>query len=560
MNQERKMKIWYPEADKVLTHGIIYTVAITCEEVKAGKSDFPIIKDGAIAVKDGKIIAVDTSDKIEKFIGEHTEIIDVGGKVITPGFCESHMHCTFLGNGLITLNLGGITKRSEILEKIAEFAKTVPAGKWIEGNSWNNLIWDDQRLITCDELDAVAPNNPMFLMGTTYHTAFSNSKALEIAGVTKDTPDPAGATIGRFENGEPNGIMYENAALNLIQQVITPKNDEDRIAAIVAAAANMNSYGITSAIDCNLSYDQMRAYGLAKKQGKLTYRANLMLYLDSAMGGKDYHLRRLDEACTVTDFGDDMLKLNGIKVTLDGVPATYTSLMRKPYRKNPSTYGSTVWTKEEITAFVCKANELGWSFGIHTIGDATEDMAIAAFEEAHKQKPINEMRNYLIHYCIPHEDQFDKMKAMNINVTQQPTIACTLGEYKNMDYQPEDELRNQGSGLMFKNGIICGGSSDCPVVTCDPIEGMYHAVTRIDETCGEVLSEECKVTPNQALIMYTKNSAYFMHADDRLGSIEVGNYADFAIINHEFLTEDPNDIKTAKVEKTMLNGEFVYEA
>lgn len=554
------MKKWYPEADKVLLHGIIYTVAITCDEVRAGKFDFPILRDAGVAIKDGKIIAVEASDALSSFIGEHTEVVDLQGCVVTPGFCESHMHCSFLGVALMELNLGGFTERAKVLERIAEFAKTQPKGKWITGNNWNNIVWDDQTIPTKEELDAAAPENPVFFMSATYHTACANSLALQLAGIDRDTPDPAGSTIGRRADGEPDGILYENAAMNLVQQAIPPKTDEDRIQAVMLAAKEMNSHGITAAIDCNLSYDQMRAYTLMKRQNKLNYRASLMLYLDSALGDVNYHLRRLEESYAVTDFGDDMLKLNGIKVTLDGVPSTFTSLMRKPYRLDPTTYGSTVWTKEEITAFVCKANELGWSFGIHAIGDATEDMAIEAFEAAHRQKPINEMRNYIIHYVIPHEDQWPRMKAMNISVTQQPTISCTLGELQAKNFQPEDELRNQGSGLMFKNGILCGGSSDCPVVTCDPIEAMYHAVTRIDETCGVVLDEECKVTPEQALIMYTKNSAYLMHADDRMGSVEVGNYADLVVLDREFLTDDPNDIRNAKVLQTILGGRVVYEA
>lgn len=552
------MKTWYPEADLVLLHGTVYTVAITCDEVKEGKYEFPIIKDGGVAVKDGKIIAVDTADKMNALIGEHTKVEDVTGKVITPGFCESHMHATWTGNGLRTIDFRNITKRADALALIKEWADKTPAGQWLEGNSWNHLVWDDPRLLTCDELDEVAPNNPMFLMGTTYHTALVNSLALQAAGITKDTPDPAGGVIDHFENGEPNGVLYENSAMDLVQKVITPKTDADRVAALEAVGEYLNKMGITSAMDCNLTYPEMRAYTLALREKKLSFRANLMFYLDSSAGDKEYHLRRLEEACTITGFGNEMLKLNGVKVTLDGVPPTFTAAFREPYKLDPTTTGSSVWTQDEITAFVCKANELGWQFGIHTIGDRAADMAIAAFEEANKQKPFNDTRNYLIHYVLPHEDQWGKMKELGLCVAMQPTIVSTMNESPVFF---EDQARwNQGAGLMFKNGIICGGSSDSPVVTPDPILGMYYAVTRLDIHTGKILGEECRVTPEQALIMWTKNAAYFYHDDDKLGSIEVGNLADLVVVDHEFLTDDPEDIKSLKVEKTILGGKVVYEA
>lgn len=159
---------------------------------------------------------------------------------------------------------------------------------------------------------------------------------------------------------------------------------------------------------------------------------------------------------------------------------------------------------------------------------------------------------------MPQEDHWLKMKAMNINVTMQPTIVSELGEAPALF---EKQARwNQGAGLMFKNGILCGGSSDCPVVSPDPIKGMYYAVTRLDITTGEILGEECRVTPRQALIMWTKNSAYLSHDDDKMGSVEVGNFADLLLINHEFLTDDPEDIKTARVERTILGGKTVYTA
>ncbi|MEG1826200.1 MAG: amidohydrolase, partial [Gordonibacter sp.] len=467
------------------------------------------------------------------------------------------MHCTWTGNNLRNIDFRPVTERAEVKRIIKEYAAKTPDGEWIQGNSWNELVWDDQAALTLAELDELCPNNPLFCMRTCFHTAMVNSKALELAGITDETLNPEGGTIGR---GEDAGYLFENSAMDLVQSVIPALTARQRIESIEAVGKYLNSLGITTAIDANLQFKEMRTYLEAKKEGKLSYRANLMFYLDSAYGDKECHLRRLEEANCITDFGDKMLKINGVKVTLDGIPATYTALMREGYKTRPDYCGSSVWTQEEITAFVCKAQELGWQFGIHTIGDAAEDMAINAIEAANKISPVWDRRHYLIHYQFPREDQWERMRKLNINVTVQPTLVSTMGEAP--QFYEEQALRIQSPGLMFKNNIICGGGSDSPVVPPDPVMGMYYAITRLDETTGNILSngDESKVSPIEALLMWTMNAAYFLHSDDYLGSIEVGKLADLTVFPSDFIAGDVEGYRTAKVEKTLLGGKIIYEA
>lgn len=554
------MKEWYPEADLVIQHAKIYTVAITCEDIRRGKRDFPIIEDGGVAAKDGKIIAVGSAGDVESLIGVHTRTIDVQGSILLPGFVESHMHCTWTGNNLRNIDFRPLRKRSEVIEAIRNRAVKTNPSLWIEGNSWNELVWDDQRMLTLQELDDVCPDNPLFCMRTCFHTAMVNSAALKAAGITRETPDPDGATIGRDENGNPNGYLYENAAMDLVQRVIPPLSASQRIESIEAVGQYLNSLGITSAIDANLRFEEMRSFQEAQEEGKLTFRANLMWYLDSSYGDKETHLRRLDEMVFRTGFGNDMVKLNGVKVTLDGIPATYTALMREGYKTRPDYCGTSVWTQDEITAFVCKATELGWQFGIHAIGDAAEDMALNAIEEASKIRDVRSLRHYLIHYQFPQDDQFPRIREMGVGITVQPTLVSTMGEAP--QFYEEQAMRIQSPGLLFKNNITCGGGSDSPVVPPDPVMGMYYAITRIDETTGNVLSagDESKVTPTEALFMWTKNAAWFLHDDDKLGSIEVGNLADMVVFPTDFIAGDIEGYREAKVSMTILGGRVVYEA
>ena len=554
------MRTWYPEADLVIVHPKIYTVAITCDEVKEGKRDFPIIEDGGVAAKDGKIIAVGSASDMDQYIGAQTEVIDASGKTLTPGFVESHMHCTWTGNNMRTIDFRSTTTRAAAREQILERVAQAQPGEWIEGNSWNELLWDVQKPFTARELDEIAPDNPVFCMRTCFHTAMVNSKALEAAGITSDTPDPEGGTIGHYEDGTPNGLLYENSAMDLVQSVIPPLTLDQRIESLRGIGKLLSSLGITSAIDCNLNFDQMRTYLEAKKRNKLYYRANLMFYLDSAYGDVDTHLRRLEEMDCVTGFGDDMLKLNGVKVTLDGIPATYTALMREPYKTRPDYCGSSVWTQDEITKLVCKATELGWQFGIHTIGDKTCDMALQAFKTANDTvAPIQDLRHYIIHFMFPQYDQLPLMRELNVAAALQPTIVSTMGEAP--QFYEEQAQRIQSPGICFKNDIIAGGSSDSPVVSPDPIMGMYYAITRLDETTGNILSDgdESKITPIEALIMYTKNSAFFSHDDDKMGSIEVGNLADMCLFENDFIAGDIEDYRTTKVAVTVLDGKVIFE-
>jgi len=282
-----------------------------------------------------------------------------------------------------------------------------------------------------------------------------------------------------------------------------------------------------------------------------------MFYLDKAIGDIPYHLNRIYEMVCVTGFGNDMLKMNGIKVTLDGIPATGTAYMRKNYSHLPDTRGYTTITPEEMSE-VCKyASKYNWQVGVHTIGDAAMDVALQAFEDGGKEKSNLQFRNYLIHAVNPHEDMLPKFKAMNVPVTLQPTIMGTMGEEAILEGEFLD--LNQPTDFFFQNGIICGGSSDFPVVDCNPFIGMSKAISRI-HLDGKVHGEKWKISARQALIMWTMNSAYFSNDEEKLGSIEVGKLADLVVIDTPLLEATPDEIMKTKVLQTYVGGKEVYKA
>jgi len=551
-----KNKKWSPTADILIKNVKIYTLDLTINDIKAGKQDFTVIGNGYVAAKDGQTIAVAEGAPDGALIGSDTKVIDGDGKTLIPGLIDSHMHAMFAGIELMSVNFKEAKSKGDFIELLKAKVAATPNDKWVRGCEWNELTWDVKDTPTKKDLDIASAEQPITCCRLCHHVYVVNSKALELAGITKDTPDPDGGRIGRDENGEPNGLMYENSAMGLIDDAIPDFTEEEFVQAIEDIGSVFNECGITSVIDANMTFDEMRAYLSALNQDRLTYRENMMFYLDKAWGDIDYHLKRISEMPAVTGFGNPMLKFNGIKVTLDGIPAMGTAAMRKPYEHLPETSGSTTITEEEMIEVAKLGAKYNWQIGVHCCGDRTADVAIKSFIEAYKINP-GDYRHYIIHHAVYQPDQLPVMKKYDIGVTTQPTIAMLMGEQALIG--EEMASRHMRVKVFTDAGIVVGGSTDCPVVTSNPFTGIYAAMTRI-EADGKVHAPEDKITAAQGLIMWTKASAWFSHDDERLGSIDEGYLADYVLIDTDILIAEPEAIRDTKVLYTVLGGKVVYEA
>ncbi|MDR3278698.1 MAG: amidohydrolase family protein, partial [Oscillospiraceae bacterium] len=405
---------WKPTADLVIRNARVYTVDLSVAEIKAGKTDFTVLENGAVAAKDGRTIAVGEID--ERLIGSETRVIDAGGKTLLPGLIDSHMHAMFAGTELMSVNFKETRTKEELVRLLREKAAVTEKGLWIKGCEWNELVWDVKTAPTKADLDQASTEHPIMCCRLCHHVYVVNSAALALAGITRDTKDPDGGIIGRDGDGNPNGLLYENSAMGLIDDVIPPLTEEELICAIEGIGRVMNSFGITACIDANMTFEQMRAYGQARRQGRLRYRENMMFYLDKAWGDVAYHLRRIREMTAVTGFGDEMLKFNGIKVTLDGIPATGTAAMRKPYEHMPETSGYTTITEDEMLAVARESAKHNWQIGVHCCGDRSADVAIKAFIEAYRLNP-SDARHYIIHHAVYQPDQLPLMRQYDIPIT-----------------------------------------------------------------------------------------------------------------------------------------------
>ncbi len=556
MNKTKDVKQWYPYADLVIKNANIYTVDVTIQDIKEGNYDFTVIENGFIAVKEGKIIGVDEGDGAS-FVGAETQIVDAERNTVIPGLLDSHMHALFAGIELRETDCRNCKTLQEMLDLVRERSEREEEGVFLKANRFSELGWEDSAKLDCKALDSVSGEHPVVAVRYCGHCIVANSKAMELAGITTDTPDPDGGSIGRFEDGTPNGWFYEPAGMNLILEHFPAVTERDCVDAIELIGRYLNRVGITSVIDCNLDFAGNRIYGIAKKEGKLSYRTNLTFYIDKAIGDVPYHINRLYEMTAVTGFGDEVLKFNGIKVILDGIPDSGTAYMRKNYKHMPETRGFTTITREELSEICKVASELNWQMAVHAIGDAAVDMTLDAFEAGAEETDNKKNRNYIIHALFPHEDMMSRMRELNVSVALQPTIYGDMGEEAFLD----DEYKeiNQPCGMFFDNGIICSGGSDFPVVDCNPFIGM---ATAIDRVCldGNVYGEQYRINAKQALIMWTMNSAYISSDEEKLGSIEVGKLADLVLIDTPLLESSADKIRSTKVLKTFLGGKLVYKS
>ena len=434
---------------------------------------------------------------------------------------------------------------------ITQYVKTASPGSWLKGSGWNECLWDSGRPPCCKDLDKFSPKNPLYCQHISHHICVTNSLGLRLAKITKDTPDPEGGSIGHFDNGEPNGLFYDRAAIALLEHVMPETCEEEHIKALETSGAILNRFGITQVMNSMMTCDEMRAYLQARKQNRLSYRANLMFSLDRSLGDVHVQAERIKQMTAVTGFGDDMVKMAGIKIILDGVMSAGTAALREEY-EYISGRGSTSYSAHDLKLLAQLAGKYHWQVGIHCCGDRSADMAMDMFEQTcHPQD-----RHFIIHLTLAHPDQISRLKASDISLALQPAINTELGEqavigqkYSNL-YMPLQTL--------FREGIIVGGSSDAPVVTCSPFAGMASAVER-HLSDGSIHRPNERISIRQALLMWTRGSAYLCHTENTCGKIAAGALADYIIIDTPLLSASADEIRHTRVLHTILGGKTVYQ-
>ena len=536
-------------ADLILINGKIVTV------------DEEFSTKEAIAVKDGKVLATGPTNEIKKLKGDATEVIDLEGKTVLPGLYDSHLHMIFTGASLQIINLRTPPMKSiaDMAKAVSEKVKKAEPGEWIVGRGWDQVKLSDHRNPTRYDFDKVSPNNPVYLTRTCGHLSVVNSKALEMAGITKNTKDPVGGRIVRDEKGEPTGMLEETPAMSLCTNLIPPDSIEDTIEQIKLASNAFNAVGLTSVIEAGVTEDQIVAYQLALERGLLHIRVNYMLRAIDGNESEESSLHRINSFPMITGYGNDMLRFQGLKILIDGGIGGKTALLREPYENDTRTGLLTV-PESKLQHLVDAANKRGMLSGIHCCGGKAMDIVINTFKNTDKVKPINGRRFYLIHAYQPSEQNFADCKKYGIQVASQPDFLYYLG-----DSYVENVGINRGAWLKphrawIDKGIMVAAGTDSPVTPYPPFPCLWAAIVRKTELKKTVMGEDQRVTREEAIRMYTVNGAYLSFEEDIKGSLKPGMLADMIVVDRDILTCPEDDIKDTKVLRTILGGKTVYEA
>jgi len=516
----------------------------------------------AVAVRGGRFLKVGSSKEIKRLAGRETRIIDLKGKTVLPGFIDTHEHCIRKGmrGDWVDCTSPPMATIDHLVEALATKASEKAEGEWVVGYGFDETKLEDRRWPNRYDLDKASSRHPIYLGRAGGHNAVANSKALEIAGITKDTPRPQGANIGKDDSGEPTGRLDEVAAMNIVRGRIPTPTDEEAVEIMVenwpAVEEELLGWGLTTIHEAHIKAPEALAYQELLKKGRLRIRTGLMLDGMAPYGG--HATSDLARQGIRTGFGwGDRLYVVGVKIGVDGAMGSLTASLTKPYANDPDNYGINRVTQDELTEEMVRLHKSGNRACIHAIGDWAIDIALNAIEEAVKSKEWQDHRHRIEHAGYVRPDQLDRMAKLGVAVSASIGFCHPIGD-SHIDALGEERLVGYYPMRSFRNhGIVAAGNSDGFGKNW-AITGIHGCVTRKSST-GRSLAEEQAIPMMDAIRAYTINAAYLEGKEDEKGSIEPGKLADMVVLNRDLLTVNPGEIVETRALMTIVGGEVVYE-
>lgn len=496
----------------------------------------------AIAVKNGRIVAVGSNCEVGRYVDGETRVIDAAGRTVTPGFIDCHVHMTSFGQQLQSLDLRNVKSIEEMKEKIREYVDENPGKNWVLGGRWDHERFVEKRFPTRWDLDEAVSDKPIFLTRVCGHVGVANTKALELAGITKTTMVPGGRIDLDEESGEPNGVLRENA-LELIWRVVPKPTIAELEEACVKACQKAAEEGLTSVHWIIDSAWELHTLQKLHREGRLPLRVYLGV-----------PAKLLDEAIRLglsTGFGNDMLKLGFIKIFADGSLGARTAALKEPYSDMPETSGMLLLSQRKLNNLILRAHRAGWQVAVHAIGDKAIESALKAFSKAFKKHPSENHRHRIEHCSVLNPELIRWIKRLRLIASIQPHFIVS-------DFWVVNRVgANRARWVypfktMLKAGIVVASGSDCPVEPISPLLGIWAAVTRKD------FGEE-RLTVEEALKTYTLNAAYASFDEEVKGTIEIGKFADLVVLSDDLFRVPPDKIREVKVDMTIVGGRVVYE-
>jgi predicted amidohydrolase YtcJ len=505
----------------------------------------------AIAVANGRFLAVGTNEKVQALATGKAKKINLEGQTVVPGFIDAHTHPAEAG--LLHLRQVDCDLRSiaEIQKAIRERASKTPAGQWVLGFKYDDTKTSDGRPLTFKDLDAAAPQHPVRISHRGGHTAYVNALGYSRAGVSEDTPDPPG---GRFDRdpatGKLNGRISERATDVLDRAIPATYSRDDYREAVKLISKMMSRAGVTSAHDAWGVHDYLRGYQDAHEAGELSMRIYCLIHYKE--------IDRMLAAGIRSGFGNEWVRVGGMKMVADGSISERTAWLSQPYVGRPNDFGIQVMTEQELYENGRKAHEADWQIGVHANGDRAIDMVLRVYQRLQRERPRRNPRFRLEHCTVVNDSLVQRIKALGAIPTPFAAYVYYHGE-KMREYGPERLEQMFALRSFLDAGIRVAPGSDYPPGPFEPMMALQSSVTRADIN-GNVWGAKQRVTVEEALRVQTLHGAYASFEEHEKGSIERGKLADLVVLSRDPLHEKPLALVKIPIERTMVGGRWVFES
>lgn len=519
----------------------------------------------AVAIRDGRFVAVGTRADVQPYIGDATEVVDLGGRFVLPGLYDSHLHpIDGMVRELYECNFPFTGTLEDAVAAVAGCADADPDRTWVSGGQWNIGVLG-ATMPTKEMLDAVVPERPVYLVDATYHHAWINSKALELAGITQDTPDPPGGIIVRDETGEAVGTLMETATQLVAKHIPAPAKD-DYVAAALAIQERMNGFGFTGMKSAHTSIEHLRTFKQLDDEGRLSIRVGTHLsYVDPAAAPDA--VARLDSTIAARQrYASNLIRTDFIKFVLDGVAPSHTAVYLEPYADRPNYYGEVMVPQDTLSELSARFDAAGLTIMYHAAGDGAARVAINAIEAARQANGDSGLRHEVGHSPLIHPDDIKRLAALGgvaeiSPILWYPSPFILRAHRTFLGAERTDRLWPVADYI--DAGVLTIAGSDWPsaVASPDPWPAIEALVTRENpygEMPGVKRGAPYAVSLETAIRIYTQNGATAMGIGDTAGSIETGKVADMIVLDRNLFEVPPAEIDATKVTLTLLEGKPVH--
>jgi predicted amidohydrolase YtcJ len=530
----------------ILLHGTILTGA----GLKQGNPQIV----SAMAVADGKVLAVGTDAEVQKLAGPQTKVRDLAGAFVMPGLNDAHVHLGSAGQTKLNVDLTGSQSLDEMLKRIAAKASQSPSGHWLTGGGWDHTLWTSKTLPTRQDLDKVTGDHPTLLERIDGHIAVANTAALKAANITGKSKAPQGGAIDLDASGEPTGILRDTE-MEEFEKIIPPPTMDDRRRGDARAIQDAISHGLTSVQDYS-DWQDFLVYEELEKAGKLPIRISEWLSFNDPIDVLKEHRAHHDQ-------NDPVLHTGMLKGFMDGSLGSRTAAMKAPYADEPGNSGLPRYDQAKLNAMAVERAKAGFQLGFHAIGDRAASMALEAFSQ-----PVDGAgttvaeghRDRIEHAQVVDPADIQRFARLGVIASMQPNHLLTDMNWAEDRLGPQRAAYSYAWKAFLDAGVVVAFGTDYPVEPVTPFRGLYAAVTRANEAGTKTYFPENKLTRTQALYAYTQGSAYAEFAENRKGKLLPGYEADYIVLDRNLLTCAAPEILRTKVLETVVGGKTVYKA